>query len=64
MNLEDISTLDLARELAHRREVRIININKDESYKIQAAKHDDSKLRYVRGDGPCHVIEINLEKEH
>lgn len=62
MNLDKISTSELVKELSKRKNVRDINIHKNEYYKIQAAGSDNSKLRYVNGDGPCKIIEIAGEE--
>ena len=62
MDLRKISTKELVNELSRRKNVRDINIHKNEYYKIQASGNDNSKLRYVNGDGPCKIIEIAGEE--
>lgn len=58
MDLRQVALGDLIRELESRDGIRSIKIQRDEVYKAQAAGTDDSKNRYIKGEGPAVILEV------
>lgn len=58
MDLRNVGISDLIKELASRDGIRSMEVQKDEVHKVQAAGLDDSKNRYIKGEGPAIILEI------
>ena len=57
VDLRYVELNDLIREIQNRDGIRSMEIKKNEVHKVQAAGLDDSRNRYIKGEGPA----INLE---
>lgn len=62
MDLSKIKTDSLVKELESRECVRSMDIHRDEVHRVQAAGLDDSKNRYIKGEGPAIILEIRKNK--
>ncbi len=58
MDLRQVALGDLIRELQSRDGIRSMSVQRDEVYKAQAAGTDDSKNRYIKGEGPAVILEV------
>ncbi|MGG7142459.1 BC1881 family protein [Clostridium nigeriense] len=58
MDLRKVAVSELIKELTSRDGIRSMEINKNEVHKVQAAGLDDSKNRYIKGEGPAIILEI------
>lgn len=61
INLKNISTRDLLNEIKNREETRTVEVKSDEFHKVQAMRSDDTRNRYIKGQGPALILEINLK---
>lgn len=61
INLKNISTKDLLNEIKNREETRTVEVKSDEFHRVQAMKSDESQNRYIKGQGPALILEINLK---
>lgn len=61
INLKNISTRDLLNEIKNREETRTVEVKRDEFHKVQAMRSDDTRNRYIKGQGPALILEINLK---
>lgn len=61
MDLREVAVSELIQELTSRDGIRSMEINKNEVHKVQAAGLDDSKSRYIKGEGPAIILEIKKE---
>lgn len=57
-DLRHATLSELIRELQNRDGIRSMEIKKNEVHKVQAAGSDDSKNRYIKGEGPAIILEI------
>jgi hypothetical protein len=58
VDLRYVELNDLIRELQSREGIRSVEIQKNEVHKVQAAGSDDSKNRYIKGEGPAIILEV------
>lgn len=58
MDLRQVALGDLIRELQSRDGIRSMSVQRDEVYKARAAGTDDSKNRYIKGEGPAVILEV------
>ncbi|SDO75891.1 hypothetical protein [Clostridium gasigenes] len=58
VNLKGISTKELIGALMIREDVRSMEINTDEVYRISAVGNDGGKDRYMKGRGKVKILEI------
>lgn len=57
-SLKKVSTKELVIELNNRPGVRSIKLEKEESYKVQAARFNNTRDRYLKGNGPATILEV------
>ncbi|MGY5237899.1 BC1881 family protein [Clostridium tertium] len=57
-DLRHATLSELIRELQNRDGIRSMEIKKNEVHKVQAAGCDDSRSRYIKGEGPAIILEI------
>lgn len=62
MDLSQIKTESLVKELESREYVRSMKIYREEVHRVQAVGLDDSKNRYIKGEGPAVILEIRKSK--
>lgn len=60
VDLRAISTKELLMELKARENVRSMEIDKNETFKVLANGNDGKKSRYIRGYGKAVVLEISI----
>lgn len=60
MDLKDVSSKLLIEALMLRSGSRSIEINKDEIYKVQVKGNDETRDRYIRGQGKVMILEIEV----
>lgn len=58
MDLKTISTRDLVEEIKNRDGTRSLEIGENEIHRVQAAGNDNSRNRYIKGQGPVVILEI------
>lgn len=58
MDLRNVSTRELVEEIKNRDGTRSLEIGKGEIHKVQAAGNDNSRNRYIKGQGPVVILEI------
>lgn len=59
VNLRDISTAELLKEIISRQGIRSIEVSEEEFHKTQVSGGNSERLRYLKGYGPGVIIEVS-----
>lgn len=59
IDLRDVTTKDLTETLKNRYGVRVVEVSKNEVYKITAHGYRMEKERFIRGEGSKTILEVD-----